>query len=467
MKRPLRNIVVLTLGDAGSRFIGFFITIYLARVLEPGAFGIVNIGTAVLAYLGLAASPGVQVLETRNIAMVSAAATERVESVLSLRLVLALFLLVLLWVFLPVLFTAQTTRTVVFAYALSLIPLSLFLDWYFQGKELFQIVSGAKLLQSGIYALGAFWLVQSAADVVLTAVAFGLGTAAATGMLLLVFISRNGRLSFRWDPKSWKRILNDGVPVGIAMFLGQNATNLPALVLAYVASTYEVGIYSAAMKLIILALLLDRVLNALLLPAATRYFSAGAGNARLLVSATAKAVAILILPIAACGIAAADILVYLVFGDGYAAASGVLRMLIGYFVLTLLNSVFVCILIGAGKEREYTGVMMRGVVVTGIAVVILSLWLGMIGAAAGVVIGELATVLMMMRPALRLSSLSAVDVFGRIVVTATLMGVSLFVLQETGVVISSGVTLVLFGLCGIFLKLVDREEIRFLRERFV
>jgi O-antigen/teichoic acid export membrane protein len=35
VKRPLKNVAAMLLGDAGSRVIGFGVSVYLARILEP------------------------------------------------------------------------------------------------------------------------------------------------------------------------------------------------------------------------------------------------------------------------------------------------------------------------------------------------------------------------------------------------------------------------------------------------
>lgn len=129
MKRPLVNLLSLLTGDLGSRLIGFFISVYLARVLEPTGFGLLNVGLAVLGYLQLAGSPGIQVLETRNAAAFVEVNRERVNAVLSVRLVLAIGLLALSTLVVFAFVADDLTRQVILMFSLAVIPLALMLDW--------------------------------------------------------------------------------------------------------------------------------------------------------------------------------------------------------------------------------------------------------------------------------------------------------------------------------------------------
>lgn len=455
------------MGDLGSRVLGFFISVYLARVLEPEGFGLMSIGLAVLGYLQLAGSPGIQVLETRNAAAVAEVDRARVNAVLSMRLVLAILLWILTalaaWVFVP----HHETRDVVLLFALSVLPLALTLDWFFQGKETFLAVSSSKVAQYVIYAVMVFLFVRGRGDAWVTAIAFGIGVAAAVILLWIWYIRKWGPISIGWSPGLWKEILKNGVPVGAAVLLAQSVTNFPPLVIGYFSGTGEVGLFSSAMKLVFLVMLVDRVLNALFLPAATRYFSFERHEVARLVEVTVRVVFLVVIPIGLCGLILSKELTVLVFGPGYIGSAPLLQVLLGFFVLTVLNSVFISVLVASGNERRYTKMVVLGSIVLCVATIIGTALYGAVGSAWGVVFGELATVSLMGKETLKIVHLPLGSMLIRPIAAGACVGAVVVFLSGMNPLAVAVVAVLVFITFEIVLKGITLKEIRFLRERFV
>ncbi|MBX2993101.1 MAG: oligosaccharide flippase family protein [Bacteroidetes bacterium] len=466
MKRPLSNLFSLLAGDVGSRLLGFLITAYLARVLAPSAFGIINIGLAVLGYLMLLGSPGLQLLEARNAAAVSGANEQRVNSILSLRLVLAGSLLVLVTLASFLTISSSEMRESVVLFCVSVIPLSLFLDWFFQGKEQFGLLSVARLAMYLVYGVVVLLNVHSAADIVWVPVGFAAGNLTAS-VLLFFGYKQFGKLSFVWQPDEWKSILRSSVPVGLAMLLAQSAINLPPIVLGWFASTAEAGLFSAALKIVFVLLMLDRMVNALLLPAVTRHFVSRKDHVPFFLTVVTKVVLIVVLPLTVLGILSAPTITPAVFGKGYADAVPLLRILLGYFFLTLLNSVFVCSLVGAGKEKEYTSALNAGSAILVTGIVAGAIFFGSTGVAVGIVAGELCTVIFMIRQTRRIVNIPLFRVFVSPLIAAVLMVAIAFLFAEQPILVQSGASILVFAAVVILTRGVALKEIQFLRERFV
>ena len=467
MKRPLANFLSLLTGDLGSRVLGFFISVYLARVLEPNGFGIISIGLAVLGYLQLAGSPGIQVLETRNVAAVTEVDRARVNAVLSMRLTLAAILWVLTALVVWMAVSESETRDVVLLFGLSLFPLALNVDWFFQGKEEFLAVSSSRIVQYVSYAAMVFFFVRGQTDARSTAVAFGLGVSTAVVVLWIWYMRKWGPPRLRWSPGIWKVILKDGIPVGAAMFLAQSVTNFPPLVIGYFAGAGEVGMFASAMKLVFLMMIVDRILNALFLPAATRYFSFERDDFPRLAETTLRVVLLAVIPIALCGIILSKELVTFVFGTGYIGGTPLLRILLVFFVLTVVNSVFVCVLIASGNEGRYTRVVTMGSMVLCGATLTGAATYGAAGTAWGVVLGELVTTFLMGKEALKIARLPLGSLFIRPFLAAVCAGAVAVVLNEVDAFVLALVAVFVYVCLTIALKGITLKEIRFLRERFV
>lgn len=467
MKKSLRNVLVLFAGDAGVRVAGFLISIYLARVLEPSAFGVMSIGLGVLAYLMLLASPGIQMLEARNVAADRGLDRSRVGAVLSLRFILAIILFAVVFAATWLLPLPTDVRESVALFSLSLIPLSLFLDWFFQGRERFATVSVARLTSYAVYGAIVLLLVRSAGDVQWVPLGFAAGNLVATLVLLATYRRDVGAPALVWQPRRWTGILSSNLPVGLSMFLAQSAVNLPPIVLGWFALTRDAGLFSAAMKIIFVLLILDRVLNAVLLPAVARVFVSRRDDVPFLLAVVLKSVLLVAIPLMVCGIVLSPVIIAIVFGDQYLGAVPALRILFGYVVLTLLNSVFVCTLIGARREKEYSRAINAGAFVFLVAIVVGTLLLGMEGAAYGVCTGEFVTVILMAlraRKAARLplaaASRGALLAGMAMVATVALLNGSHAAVQVLG-------GLLVFALAVAGLGTLHSQEIRFLREKFV
>jgi len=429
MKKQALNVAGLAAGDAGGRFVGFLVTVYLARVLAPSAFGVISIGLAILGQLANVASPGVQVVESRNVAAAISGMGRRVGTVLGMRLVLSLILCALTCAVAMLWPAPATPYIAALLFVASLVPMALILDWYFQGKEEGVVVGGARLLQSVVYGALAYLLVRSSLDMFWVPVAFFFGCTAMAGALLAAYIRTNGVPPIRWDPAGWMAVFRGNAPVGLAAVVGQLIINYPPLAVGWFLSTADAGFWAAAMKLVFLALLIDRVLNLAFLPVITRMIRRKNDDGAVVFAMTLRVVVGGLLPAVFLGVVLAPVAVVWIFGPAYSEAVLVLQILMGYVALTLVNSVFSCALIGGGFEREYGRAVIAGVVVVVAAVTVLTPFAGMMGAAIGVGIGEGATLGLMVRAVLRHLQLPVRIAPGRMVIAALAMSLTPLVLN--------------------------------------
>lgn len=467
MKRPLRNAIAVAGSDLGSRVIGFFITVYLARVLEPAAYGLVTLGLAILGHAQLMASPGIQVVEMRNAARPGGVDPARLGGVFAVRAILAAVLFGAGMLVLILVRTEPGTAAVMAWSLLALFPLALVPDWFLQGRERMGPVGIARLAGYAAYALIAWFLVHDAGGAPMAAAAFTAGTAV-TACVLWVILWKEGALpAWRADRRLWSSIVRNALPVGAAMFAGQLVMNLPPVLLAAFFGTAEAGVYGAALKLVFLVLIIDRALNALLVPALTRVRETRPDDLVRMVMLSLRVVTAVALLIVVPGVFVAGPVLDLIFGGAYAAAGPVAAILLVYVGLTLVNSVAVAVLLATGHERVYSRAMIRGSIVLALAMTLLTPFFGPAGTAAGAVIGELATVLWMLQAAGRIVPPIGPLAFVRPLVAGTLAGLAgaaaSYVSGPAGMAAGAlvlVVTLVLF-------RVVSAEEVTYLKERFV
>ena len=467
MSTVLRNAVAFVVGDAGSRVIGFFVTVYLVRVLAPEAFGTVTVGLALLGYLGLLASPGVQILETRNVAASPVDLPKRVGAVITLRLLLAGVIALAAWGVARVVVEDRRTADVIGLYAACLVPMALLLDWWFQGKEDFRALGASRVVQFLVYALAAILMVRSTDDLEAAPKAFFLGGLAGSVFLLAIYAVRTGSMPMHFKPALWKRILSDNVPVGGAVLAAQAATSLPPIVVAAMLGAVAAAEYGAAMRLVFMFLFVDRLVHALLLPALSRQLARDRHRARLTTAVVLKLQIVFLVPLGLLLMLSGEQILSLLYGQSYASAGPLLQVMVSYVLLTLMNTVFVCVLVGSGQERDYSRIMTVGSTLMAMLVVLMTIAAGSLGAAVGVVIGEaLVTFWMSVKARDVLRALPAWRIASAVVLVAC-AGPALVLQDEVGLAVGLVVALTVYVLSVVMVGGVTREDLRHLREHLI
>ncbi len=408
MKRPLKNAVALLAGDLGSRLLGFAITIYLARVLSPEGFGLLSIGAAVLGHLTLVASPGIALLETRNVAASEVVTARRAGGVLVVRVILAVIVCTVTWGIIMLVPDRGTTGSVILLYVASLLPMAVSLEWFFQGREQMGPVSFSRLTAMLVYGIIVVLVVHAGRDVPLAPAAFLIGNWGGALVLLSLYNARFGKLEVGWQPALWWTIFRENLPVGLGMFLGQLTVNLPPLVIGLLVTTTAVGQFAAAARVAFGVLILDRLFNTLFLPMLSRHLAEGKDAAERLLGVSLKGVVQVMSLVGVAGVLLAPLFIAVLFGAQYAEAVPLLQLLMPYVFLTVVNSVFVCAVIAAGQTREYLLVTAKSGLVLTVAVLILTYFFGTAGAVLGMVVGEYAAVQFSMVAAARIMACGAV-----------------------------------------------------------
>jgi O-antigen/teichoic acid export membrane protein len=95
------------------------------------------------------------------------------------------------------------------------------------------------------------------------------------------------------------------------------------------------------------------------------------------------------------GLISAAFLVTAVFGETFSGSIIVFQVLIGNFLLTLLNSVFTYTLIAMNREKIYTASLLAGMIVFLTSIPVLTDLYGSAGSAAALVLFELTCFLIM------------------------------------------------------------------------
>lgn len=381
-----KNFIYLFSGDIGSRVLGFFATIYLARILGTSGFGIIHIGLAILSYAIIIGEGGLQFLGVRETAGNPKNLPEFSGQLISARFLLSLITLFVGIVAIYILINTPELQAISIIYLFYILPGAFLLDWYFQGKKQIGYVSFGKFLGMLSYLIFILLFVDSIKD--LTNIAWGwtLGSLTNTVILWLIFIRNKNPINFHWQPQRYKKLLKTALPLGVATIITQVVVQFPAIFIGIVSTTSDVGLYSAAFKLILLLLFFDRAFYAIFYPTISHYFQKSPEKLERVFTNVLKLTVAFSLFVGLVSILCADILIKIVFTSSFKEAVPIFQILVGYFMLTLISSVFTFTLIGMNQEKIYTKSIIAGLIVFIISILILGNYFGTLGAAAAIVI---------------------------------------------------------------------------------
>jgi O-antigen/teichoic acid export membrane protein len=462
VKRLSQNLLSLFTADMVRRLLGFISVAYLARVLGKEDFGAVNLGFAVLAYGMVLSAAGFPTIGTKKIAQ--GASLEVVGQVIGSRLISTILVLAVIVLTVMAGVQNRTIAWLIILFLFSLLPQIFFVDWFFQGKETMGIVSAARIVQSVVYLAVVLIFVRTADNVLWVAVGSICGECVASAILFTQFRKKFHDIHIRFTPSL--RLFKQSAPLAIGIILTTLMMNYPVLALGILKTSSDVGVYSAAGKLVYFLMMGDRILVLLLLPASARKFHDSPRMFQELLRDSVRWILLISLPIAVGGMLIADDLIRIVFGAEYSVSASVLQVFIWYFFLTMLHTVFTSGLIGAGGEKSYGKIMIITALAYFFAVSAGVFWFGPIGAAFGVVAAEGLSVVLIGHALRLLVPLSPPEKILRVVLSVVLMAIGVASVVQYGFLWALLVGVGSYCLFIILLRAVVWNDVKTFMARF-
>lgn len=357
-RQILKNAGALTAARGATTVLTLVTTVYLARVLEPEGYGILNWGLAFLAYFGFVADLGMGVYAMREVARSPEQAWKLPGHVLVLRLAGALLTF---GIYLGVVLLLD--ETALFKLTAAVLGLSLFahaveLGWVYHGLQRLGVVAVRSVITSAVMLAGTLLLVRRPDQVVLAAAVTVVSFALPNAWLLATYTREFGRPRFSVDWKLWWRMLVPALPIALSHVLATINTNFDLLMLGLLRTEAEVGWYAAAYRVHAAATIPWQIALQAFLPT----LASAVGDADAMRAGARPFVATLYalgLPIAAGGLLLAPDIVTL-FGAGYAPAAGPLGLLMVGLAMMYARVAYGGGLTAWDRQGSYTAVLTVG-----------------------------------------------------------------------------------------------------------
>lgn len=464
MKRVSRNAAALLGSDLLRRLLGFLAVTYLARIIGTEGFGAVNLGFTVLSYAIVLSSAGLPSLGAREVAR--APEQPIVGNIVGARIRNALIAFGVICAVLFAFVESSEIRLLILIFSSSVLTHAVLLEWYYQGREEMEPIGYSRTISAVVYLVILVAAVTTSADLLMVGIAAVAGDLAGAGMLGIRFFRSGGTFTRSLTVKEWLDLNRRSLPFGIGTILGQVSLNFPVIVLGIAAGTADVGLFSAANKMVFFLLMVDRLLGTVLLPATSRIHALRPDELAPVLSMARKWVMVLALPLCVGGTILAPRLLGAMFGEGFLPAGNIFGVLVWFVPLTLLHTVYTSGLLAQGREKEYSRVMMVSAGLYAMSTVIGVLMLGPLGAGVAMVLSELITLDLMRRQFNVVSRIPFDPALLTTAVSAVIMGIGVKIggdMHLASVIPAGALLYVAF----LFLtRAVTIREVRSLLERF-
>jgi O-antigen/teichoic acid export membrane protein len=325
-----KNTVWLSISQFGARIIKAVIVIYAARVLGAAGYGVFSYAITLAGFFGIFVDPGINSVLIRDGAK---AAPEERQSIFSTTLIMKAIILsasVVVVIFIAPLFsTLPGAKLLLPLVALIIVFDSTreFLASLFRAEEKMQWDAVSFLLENLAITVFGFILLWISATPLSFTYAYVAGTA--VGAITGIWLLRN-RFKNIFAGASAQRmmaIVKTAWPFAITGALGILLTNTDILIISWMRSASEVGVYSAAIRIVQMLYLVPAIIQMSTMPLMARLAKKDNERFRAILERTLALIFLVSIPISLGGIILGKPIMQLVFGAAYVTGGLALSVL--------------------------------------------------------------------------------------------------------------------------------------------
>jgi O-antigen/teichoic acid export membrane protein len=455
----------LSVGSANlvSQLLAFLIGTYYAKILGPSDFGNISVIQAIMVYFTMIALLGLQTFGTREISKNRESASVIVGDILSIRLIVSVvcFLIITLIAFLN---NDVIYRTLLIFYGLTVFPSALNIDWVFVGTQNMHFNAFYNIVRNLIPFVLILLFLKSSKDVNLIPLFTLAGLT--IGFLYQIYIYlkiEKLKITFKLNWEKTKQYLKSGMPFLISGILAMINCNVDRIIIGYMRSSGEAGIYSAAYYII---LFLTNVVTVIFMPVFPQlisfYHEKKFEALEKLVNSIAKVIIMVCVPATVGGILLSKKIILLLFGKDFYTAYIPFSILMVYILLLFVRETYGYGLNAWDREKIYLKVVAVSSMVNLVLNLIFTPKYGMNIAAIITLISEIINLILMRKYAREVVNVSMLKYFIKILLPTLVMamGIIIFNYLNINVLLNITLAIVIFFVCVVSFKYFTIKEIK-------
>ena len=326
---------------------------FVTRYLGKDGFGNYATMLAFFSFFNAIGDLGLQSVTAREISREGAKESHIMSNILTLRILISLIIFILtpvLVFFLP--YSADLKFAIIIAaVAFIFSSVSMTLNGIFQKHLAMDKVATielcGKLVQLSIIILAVH------ENLGFRAISLALlGYMAFNAIIVFWFSRRYFTFSFQFDWHYWKEFLTHSLPLGIAAIVTFTYFKADTILLSFLKSSADVGIYNVAYKVIENLIFFPAMVAGLVLPLLSRFVFTDREKFDLIADKTFKVFLVLVVPLVIGAFALAPQIVSIIGGAGFPESANVLRILIFALAFIFFGQFFNTILVVSNLQNK-------------------------------------------------------------------------------------------------------------------
>ncbi|MFQ5650475.1 MAG: flippase [bacterium] len=458
----LAKNTLFSLISFGARFLLLSIVVFrIARVVGVESFGVFTFSQSFTALFVILADFGLSTYVTREVAQKNPFVLTNFGTILKMKALLSLLTLLFVHSSTSLIGYQETIAQTVF-YLMVAVVFDNFINLvicYYRGLERFQFEALITAYNSLIlFGLVMFVLHDFDGEIVLVAQAYALSRLLA--LVLTGFVARDlfrtGR-GVAWA--CMPGLLKQASPYAIQILFGVIYFQIDTVMLKHLRNSYEVGIYQAAMRLVVVGLIFVEIIQNAFFPTVSRLYKESFDNMKRVMVKMNKYLITIGLSLTVILFTSASSLISFVYGPAYEASGSLLALLSLLLVIRFAATTFGVVLTAAGKQNQ----RMAATMTASFFNIVLNYFLipryGFMGAAIATLLTNVLVFSILLTYSLRIVPSLFLDKKAvNIVLMCTSLALVGLGLREQSIFLVGGVLALFFLVASYFMVLEDHER---------
>lgn len=389
----IKNFLSLAGAEAFTKLITFAAFAYLARLFGPAGFGIIEWSIAILMCASLIVDQGFSAYGAREIAKAPEKSGRLVAEVVSARFLLAFISYSAIAVFSFLYVQDDLIRQLLLIYGLSLWALPLFLQWAFQGHDRMHLVSVTQIIRQSIFVSVIFIFVRNSGDLLMVGVA-EVAAVVIAALFSVWMYNRNFEKVMSLRPTLSAKLFREGVPIGISQMFWVVKMFGATLILGLVATAEDTGYFAGAMRILVALHTFVWLYYFNLLPSFSRAWQDGGDKMAAIIGNSMRIVLLLSLFGGTVWVLTAPYAMTIAYGEDFLSGSGALQWMAGVCVAAAISGHYRFGLIAAGFQKREMATAAFGAALVAVLIPVGYFHSRTSGAAAGLLVAEIGTLVL-------------------------------------------------------------------------